>query len=441
VAQAPPAEASADARAGSHTAPNVLLIVVDTLRADHMSVYGHRQPTTPRLAEFARSAITYRRAYSQAPWTTPSIGSLLTSRSPTALGIHGDRSRLPDEVRLLPEALRDAGYATGAVVSHDYCTARWGFAQGFDHFDESSVRGYQAVTSRRITNLGIGFVEAQRDRPWFLFLHYFDPHFSYVGHRRHAFGGRPTDYDGPIASRMKFNALYARRPDLDDADLSELERLYDSEIAFTDHHIGRFLDHLRLRGVLDQTLVIVTADHGEEFLDHGDLGHAKTLYDELIRVPLIIRVPGTAPAIVEPPVGLIDIFPSVLDHLDLPPEPGAAGRSLFRDGQLDGAPRRAVYTETSRFERALHGVVDGRHKLVLDLESGLPQLYDLHDDPEEQRDLSAEDPARVAALRAGLEEWIARQRALAEKPSELDLSDEERGRLRELGYLDAEAGR
>jgi arylsulfatase A-like enzyme len=425
----------------AHPTTNVLLIVIDTLRADHMSAYGHERPTTPRLAELARESVTYRRAYSQAPWTTPSIGSLLTSRSPTALGIHGDRSPLPQETRLLSEALRDAGFSTGGIVSHDYCSTRWGFARGFDHFDESSIRGYQAVTSQRVTNLGIAFVESQGERPWFLFLHYFDPHFSYVEHRRFAFGGRAADYAGPIKSRMRFKALYPERPELDAADLGELERLYDSEIAFTDHHIGRLLDHLRARGILDQTLVILTADHGEEFLDHDDLGHAKTLYDELVRVPLMLRVPGAVPTLIDAPVGLIDVYPSVLDYLGLPAEPRAAGRSLLRDGKPDPAPTRPVHSETSRLGRSLHSIVEGRHKLVLDLESDRAELYDLRDDPGERRDLAAREPRRAAALRAQLEEHIARQRASATDPREIELSDEERERLEQLGYLETGAGR
>lgn len=439
-APAPHREAADRLRSARATA-NVLLIVIDTLRADHMSAYGYPRPTTPRLVELARESVTYRRAYSQAPWTTPSIGSLLTSRSPTALGIHGDRSPLPDAARLLSEALRDAGFSTGGIVSHDYCSTRWGFARGFDHFDESSIRGYQAVTSPRVTNLGIAFVDAQGDRPWFLFLHYFDPHFSYVEHRHFAFGGRTPDYAGPIESRMRFKALYPTRPDLDADDLLELERIYDSEIAFTDHHVGRFLDHLRARGLLDRTLLILTADHGEEFLDHDDLGHAKTLYDELVRVPLMLRMPGAAPALIDAPVGLIDVYPSVLDYLGLAAEPGATGRSLLRDGRPDPAPARPVYAETSRLGRYLHSIVNGSHKLVLDLESGAVELYDLRDDPGERRDLATREPQRAAALRAQLEAYVARQRASAEQRRELELSEEERERLELLGYLDAGVGR
>lgn len=419
-------------------AENVLLIVVDTLRADHTSLDGGRA-TTPRLAELSRESLTYVRAYSQAPWTTPSIGSLLTSRSPTALGIRGDRSPLPEEARLLSEVLADAGFATGAAVSHDYCSARWGFAQGFEWFDESNVRGYQAISAPGVTNLGIAFVEAQAQRPWFLLLHYFDPHFSYLEHRRFAFGGRPTGYTGPIHSRMRFKALYALRAGLAAPDVAELERLYDSEIAFTDHHIGRLLDHLRARKLLDRTLVILTADHGEEFLERGDLGHAKSLYDEVIRVPLLLRVPGVAPARIAQPVGLIDLYPSVLDLLGLPPEPGAAGISLFGRDRRAAAPPRPVFTETSRFERSLYGVVDGRHKLVLDLVRDRAQLYDLLDDPGERRDLASREPERARELRARLEAWIAQQRALAQRSSDLELSAEERERLRELGYLDAGA--
>jgi arylsulfatase A-like enzyme len=155
----------------------------------------------------------------------------------------------------------------------------------------------------------------------------------------------------------------------------------------------------------------------------------------------MLRVPGAVPTLIDAPVGLIDVYPSVLDYLGLPAEPRAAGRSLLRDGKPDPAPTRPVHSETSRLGRSLHSIVEGRHKLVLDLESDRAELYDLRDDPGEWRDLAAREPRRAAALRAQLEEHIARQRASATDPREIELSDEERERLEQLGYLETGAGR
>ena len=264
---------------------NVLLVVIDSIRADHLSCYGHEHDTTPELDALAAASVRYRNAFSQAPWTTPSIGSLLSSQYPTVLGIHHTESALSEELILLPEVLQASGIATGAVVSHSFTSAKWGFGQGFDFFDESNIKDYEAVTSPGVSASAIQFLDRHRDRPFFLFLHYFDPHFAYVDHDRFSFGAGAAGYQGLVKSGQEFLPLAKQRDRLDGEDLEELHRLYDSELALTDHYIGKVLDHLRTLDLFDDALIIVTGDHGEEFMDHGMLGHAKTLYNELVSVP------------------------------------------------------------------------------------------------------------------------------------------------------------
>ncbi len=407
----------------------VLLIVVDTLRRDHLGAYGYERDTSPNLDELAARSTLYRSAYSHAPWTTPAIAALMTSRHPEALGIRDRQSRLAEEFVSLPEVLQEAGWTTGAIVSHSFCSSRWGFAQGFDSFDESNIKGPFATTSQDVSELAIDWIDAHHERPFFLFLHYFDPHAAYV--QREGFEFREkgeSRYEGRLGS-VVIPERFAMDPSrLRPADLREMERLYDSEIALTDRWIGAVLDHLEEVGVLEQTLVIITADHGEEFLDHGALDHAKTLYDELVRVPLIVHYPGRTATVSERIVGLVDVLPTVLDAAGLAAPAGIRGHSL-----LDGPTREIVYLETERLRR-LRGVVKDGHKLIVDRDGGAVELYDLVADPSEHENLAAQRPELVAELRALLGALV--DAPPTRKPAdEVKLTDEERERLRALGYM------
>jgi len=409
--------------------PDIVMIVVDTLRADHLGSYGYDRATSPNIDALAADSIRYTAAFSHAPWTTPSVASLLTSQYPKTLGIAKVQSRLADDVTLLPEVLGRAGYATAAFVSHTFVSRKWGFAQGFDVFDESNVKDHLATTSPGISDAAIAWLEArQPDRPVFLLLHYFDPHFCYVEQPGFPFGGRPPEYTGPVVSGM-FPGLIKNPERFGQDDADEMRRLYDSEIALTDLAIGRVLDFLKSKGSYETTAIILTADHGEEFLDHGALDHGKTLYNELLHVPLLLKLPGARPATVAEPTGLIDVFPTLLDWLDLTPPPAVRGRSLLGPG--DGRPR-PIFLETRR-AGWLQGVIYGDHKLIVDRDSGETRLYQLSADPGELEDLSHERPERVAVLGRLLDAWAAERDGRA--AADLDLDEHETARLEALGYL------
>jgi arylsulfatase A-like enzyme len=410
--------------------PDVVLIVIDTLRADHLGSHGYPRDTTPNIDALAAESTRYARAYSHAPWTTPAVAALMTSRYPSAFGITSVQSRLPDEATLLPELLLDAGYRTAAFVSHSFVSAKWGFSQGFERFDESNVKGHMATTSPDISELAIAWLQEQRgEEPVFLFLHYFDPHFGYIDQPDFPFGGRAPDYEGPVRSGS-FPGMHAKeKQQLSPADIHELRRQYDSEIALTDREIGRVLDALREAGRYESAVVVLTGDHGEEFFDHGSLDHTKTLYDELVHVPLLMKLPGRPAGVIETPVAHVDLLPTLTDWLDLELPPGARGRSLL---EVEDAESRPVFLETKRLRR-LRGVVLNDEKLILDLASGETQLFDLASDPAEQTDLSQERPDRVRTLRALIEAWDGGAATVAVPPLELD--EEERERLKALGYL------
>jgi len=405
-----------------------VLIAVDTLRADHVGCYGYDRPTTPNIDRLAADALRYERAYAQAPWTTPSLGSLLSSSYPSALGIQHEASRLPSDALLLPEVLRDAGWTAGAVVSHSFCSSRWGFDRGFDSFDESEVRGQRAVTSPGVTDRALDFLDRHGAEPFFLFVHYFDPHFALIEHEGFAFRDAAEPYSGPVRSPVPFLVFGRKDQEVTSADAREMRRIYDSEIALTDHHIGRLLDALRERGLYEPSIVVLTADHGEEFLDHGRVGHTKTLYRELIRVPLLVKLPGRRGRVVTEPVGLIDVFPTILDALDLEIPTSLQGTSLLRS-----VPPRPVFSETQRQAR-LRSVVDGDFKLMIDLDRGTRELYDLGRDPLERMDVSQEQPARRRELERLLSSWAKASRRSKPTPPPVELSPEERERLRALGY-------
>jgi choline-sulfatase len=411
--------------------PNVLLIVVDTLRRDHLGAYGYARATSPEIDRLAADAVRYDAAQSQAPWTLPSVAAILTGRDVAPLGIVDDENVLDEGLRLLPEVLHEEGYFTGAIVSHKFVSAQWGFDQGFDHFDDTQVLGHLAVTSPALTEKAIAFLDAHQNERFFLFLHYFDPHFAYIEHEGFTFE-RERPYDGPIESGMRFKLLMELQDELTAQDAEELRRLYDSEIAFTDHYIGRVLARLRDLRLYDKTLVILTGDHGEEFLEHGQIGHGKTLYEELVGVPLIVRYPGRSPGVVERPVALVDIFPTVLqlagarpgrevEGIALLEEPGE-GRSIFASTERRGGTRAARR---------------GRFKLIRPLARG-PELYDLATAPTEQHDLLADGgapPPELDALRGALQTYATGVARAPRRILKLELTPEQRKQLEELGYL------
>jgi len=410
---------------------NVILIVVDTLRRDRLGSYEYARATTPRLDELASQSARYTQATAQAPWTLPSIGATLTSQLPSWLEVEDTRRALPDEAVLLSEVLQDAGYSTGAVVSHSFCSSQWAFDQGFDSFDESNVLGHDAVTSEGVTDRAIDFVNSQEDGPFFLWVHYFDPHFSYIRHDQFPWA-TDDDYDGWVKDGMKITALRNKaRKGLTEADLDEINRIYDSEVAYTDQQIGRLLDHLRQQELYQDAMIVFTHDHGEEFMDHDRFGHTTTLWAEVVGAPLLVKYPGGTGEVANNPVGLVDIYPTVLEVLGLPGQEGIAGHSLLQAPD----PKRPVYTETKKGSWR-RSVRVGNLKLIMDMKKGNKQLFDVVKDPTEQRDLSGRKKreADVARLSRLIKHWPKPSKQIAPGKN-VDLENDEIAELEALGYV------
>jgi arylsulfatase len=409
---------------------NVLLIVVDTLRADHLSCYGYGRETSPNIDRLAAEGWRFEHAISAAPWTTPSIGALLTSRYPSMLGIADVTSAMPPDVPLLAEVLQAEGYATGTIVSHSFCSADWGFGRGFERFDADNVLGHFGISSRGVSKRALGFLEERAssddDRPFFLWLHYFDPHNQYIPHDDHPFPNEVGD-PGRIGPRTPFGRLRRLAESMTPGELAEVVRYYDSEIAFTDRQIGRVLRRLDELGLAEETLVVLTSDHGEELNERGHFGHAYSLFDELVRVPLILRIPGEAPRVVPQPVSLLDVSPTLLELVGARAPEGMLGSSLMR-----GLEGRTVFAETSR-QASLRAAVKGPWKLVRDLETGEELLYYATD-----RTPVTEAPPELEELRAELDAWILALGSSARESAEVEISAELAEQLGELGYTEGD---
>jgi arylsulfatase A-like enzyme len=440
-------------QAGSDLPPpdlNVVLIVVDTMGARYLGCQTPGLTNSPVIDRLAAEGAQFTRTYSTAPWTQPAVASLMTSRVPSVHGVRRIFDGLDRRWQTLAEHLKGRGYRTAGVISHFVIGDEFGFGQGFDHYDDSPVGNHRAVTSHKVTDQAITSVDRLGDAPFFLFVHYFDPHW-YFNH--HPDFDQTGDYRGDLLPGMEIGELRALRDQLDAADIAYLEGLYREEIAYTDHHLGRLLDHLRARGLAENTLVIVTADHGEEFMQHGWIGHTATLHDELIHVPLIFHAPDRiAPRRIDTPVSILDITPTILDLVGRPAaDPDWQGASLAATlAAGTPPPDRPLFAEVSYvspsgwpsgdghvkryFKTAL---VQGHRKLIHDHIAGSWSYFDLAADPLERTDRWDPDDPVQRALLDQLHAWDLAHTAtwFEEMQQQADLDAEAVKRLRSLGYV------
>jgi arylsulfatase A-like enzyme len=415
---------------------NLILIVVDTLRSDHMGCYGYQRPTTPSIDSLAATAVRYERAFSQAPWTTPSVASLLTSRYPPELGMIDEPDRLDDSFTLLSEILADHGYTTYAVISHIYLGSKWNLDQGFDVYDESCIVGHEGVSSPCVTEAASKLINRHRSRPFFLLVHYFDPHYDYIEHDGYDLCEQ-LGYHGRLSSVASYKELSPLINQLDEHDIAHLRCLYDSEIAFTDAHIGKLLDELRETGLYDSSIIILTADHGEELLERSTIGHGGTLFNEQIKIPLMIRYPGSDRAeVVGTSVGLVDVLPTILDYLEVPVEHELAGTSLLDGGPAGEPTVRSVFSEAPW--GGFQGIIRDRFKLLYHRGTDSYLLYDLAQDPYERSSIlgvPGPKPPVAEQLKEELQQWVEAMANRAHQADSVSISMEERARLAALGYL------
>lgn len=390
---------------------NLLLVTVDTLRADRLGAYGSERGQTPNLDALARGGLRFATAYTSVPLTLPSHATLFTGKQPFALGlrINGVGRLAKDEVTLA-ERFRDAGYTTGAVVAAYVVIAKFGLDQGFAHYDDALGPGdvfrfYSEIPAEEVRRRFSRWLDGLGEGRFFAWVHFYDPH---------------QPYAPPAAWAERFPG-----------------DPYGGEIAYVDAQLGELLADLGRRGLLARTLVVVTSDHGEGFGEHAEEGHGLLCYEETLRVPLLFSAPGRLPAaVVRGPARLVDLGPTLLELFRLETPAGVQGRSLASRllGDEEGkAP--PVYFETlagaeGKNWAPLQGVIDGGFKLVAAPE---PELYDLRRDPGETRNLAGADRSRRHRLDELLRSILLS--AAAPDTAREEATAEDRRHLRALGYL------
>ncbi len=429
--------------------PNVLIYLIDALRTDRLGCYGNPRGLTPHLDAFAARALLFERAVAQAPWTRPAVASLFTGLGPLRHGVRTLNDRLPAAAETLAERLQAAGWRTAAFSTNAHVTRETGFDQGFDHFDFSPEEPESEALNRRFLAwldgaassgraVGAAGAGAGAGAPFLAYLHALDPHAPYTPpadlRARFAPGVRPR-----AGTRFGVRRAYAARGPARARMVADMAQLYDAEVAANDRAFGALLDALARRGLLDSTLVVLLADHGEEFDEHGALGHGNNLHEETVRIPLLLRLPGQARGRRFRGVAQqIDVLPTVLAQAGLAAPAALPGADLVRIARGAAAGERPAISHLTYSDRAALSVVLGAWKLIQPLSpaSGTaPRLYDLSADPRETTDLAARNPVRAAHLAAFLraERLAARGGGFAAERATLD--EESRRALEALGYL------
>lgn len=427
--------------------PNIVLITVDALRADRLGVYGYTRPTSPAIDAFAREAVIVTDAIAQAPYTKASIGSLFTGLFPTAHKAHttalpvsalmdgaadGDTPEMSDvlsaKLDTLAEALAAAGYRTYGFSTNPFLIPDFGFAQGFERF-QFFADGTAYAAARSVLPAALAAIDARDPRPFFVWIHLMEPHNPYAPPEPFRSMFPPAAPPRVIDSKLipPWLSIDGSR------DLNLYSARYDAEIRTVDAALEQFWNALKGRGLWDDTVVALTSDHGEEFMEHGGLEHNTSLYDEQLRVPLIVRVPGLAPRRVRAQAQLVDLYPTLA---------ALAGARTPED--LHGGDLRPVLAGDTVGEPYAYAEIVGRRfavrtvewKLISSLQGGR-QLFDLTTDPGEQENLARVQPQRAADY----EKILARMLATAIRAGNrlegesIPISPIVRERLRALGYL------
>jgi arylsulfatase A-like enzyme/Flp pilus assembly protein TadD len=393
---------------------NVLLISIDTCRADYLSCYGYKHKTTPNIDKLAKEGILFENVISPVPLTLPAHCSILTGTIPPYHGVHANVDYKMDQSNeTLAQTLKANNFTTGAIVSSFVMDSQTGLDKGFDSYNdefEEKILGLNQYPERRgseSTRFALDWLDNHKDKKFFLFLHYYDPHETY----------QPPE---PFASKYRSNP-------------------YAGEIAFTDDCIGKVLTKLKELGLYDSTLIIITSDHGEMLGEHGERSHGYFIYQSAIKVPLIFKLPGRHQRkVVKEMVGLIDIIPTLYSLIGIELPSHLQGVSLvdFINGNKPAKKERNMYCETfmpTKYDtNSLLGVLTNRFKYI---QTTRPELYDLIKDPQEKNDLIKKEPQKARILKDTLEQILEQSIRSGQLDSEMRMSPGARQQLESLGYV------
>ena len=442
--------------------PNIVLISVDTLRADHLGCYGYQRNTSPHIDQLAAEGTLFENTISSTSWTLPAHCALFTGLADTVHGCLDIKQRLAESRSTLAERLKSAGYTTIAFFSGATMHPIFGLAQGFDEYQDCTSYADQStelaadgqvpwdeavraaaradITSPRVHHEVRAWLQENQSRPFFMFIHMWDVHADYIPPEPYDRMFDPN-YNGPITGRdVRYNpAINAKMPT---RDIEHLVALYDGEIAWTDAHIGKILADLDTLGLRDSTIVVLLSDHGEEFFEHGDKGHRQTLFDEVIHIPLIMRYPARIPAgrRYSQQARMIDILPTILALSNQQPPTDVMGQSLaplFAGNNLQ--QDTLAVSELFTLGRAYRSFRRPDRKAILHEPTGNTMIFNLHADPAEKNPLpNVQSPlaqAMIADMR-NTTKWLLEQRRRHEtNTTATTLPDQVRQQLESLGYI------
>lgn len=402
---------------------NVILITISTLRADHVSCLGCERDTTPNFDDFGEENVLFRNAFATSGWMMPAHGSIFTSLYPSLHGATHINKSLGDEHYTLAEILRDNGYYCVGFCCNPRLDQEHGFAQGFDIYDDYSVsmilhslafgnEGTFDINKQRtnalINDAAIRWLQNNTHEPFFMFIHYYDNHWDYLPPSPY-YDLYDPDYDGPIdGTEIAREPLFSNPPS--EKDIQHIIALYDGEVKQTDNDLGEMLKVLKDRGILDDSIVIILGDHGEQFYEHGHTSH-HGVYEELIHIPLAVSIPGMQAKgkIVDSLVSQVDILPTILDYLQIPVPDGCQGKSFkpVIEGRV-GAVNEFVFAEYTGGAAPDSYAVRSTQYKYCQIAGIEPFAYDLVIDPDEQKKIGFDDFSQeVRLIKKHLKEWMS----------------------------------
>ena len=432
--------------------PSVLIISLDAVRYDHLHCYGYERETSPRIDQMAQEGALFETFISSSPWCLPSQVSLLTGMVPSIHGVVDVNKRLSPDGATLAKDFRDVGYQTAAFVSNPFLSRAFGLDKGFDdyveYFDppagDAEARAANA-TSGAVVQAVENWLGKKRDGQFFLFVNFSDAMFDYTPPP--PFDKRfDPEYTGPMTGR-NFVKDPRINPEMSAADLEHLKALYDGEIAWVDQCVGRLLDRLMVDGLLDSTIVVLTSSHGTGFFEHKMKGQRNSLYDELIRVPLIIRCPRMIPAgkRIKQQCTTPEVYPTIahLAGLPIPPVMGMPLTPLLAGQSLEGLRPEIAVSELSIYGRMMRSIRQSENKTIWDVQADQGSAYDLVADPGELAPLTDKNTPIVKSAREAAR-WVLRRFLKdfeGQYPAAEDLSEipsNSLSKLNALGYINGQ---
>ncbi len=432
---------------------NVVMIMVDTLGIAHTGYYNNQYSHTPNIDKLAQNGVSFTQAYATSSWTKPAIASIFTSYMPS----HHKNTQIYDilsqDLCTLAEHFQNKGFKTAGIISHQIIDKQFGFSQGFETYIQMNKcpnsDPHWQITSKSITDESIKWLNnnmGQNNSHFFLFVHYFDPHYAY---RHHPQFDLTSQYQGNLTPGMGYHTLMKKRSKFSKEDIDYLVGLYHEEIKYTDFHIGRLLSYMEDRDIAKKTLVLFVADHGEEFMQRGSLGHGQTLYNEVIHVPFIFYLPGILSShMVELPVSQLDIMPTLLSMSRVPVlDPTWEGISLipYLKNSKYPSPSRDIFSEVSVAAEGYFSnlcsektaVINGKDKLIFDKPTNSWEIYNLGNDPEELKKIPEKKAPRFSELSDKIRTYREGQKAYQESDpaSKLKYTPKDLQQLKSLGYI------